>query len=262
MKQGKSVWGSISILVGVLLPILALVRGTWEIVLLIAAFTAWGLWVILTQLRPVWRAERETQQRVREAQAVQAELEAANVPNLGVAQTLLRHVNHRISAQIKSAYPDARWEWAVKNPALLAVQGGIGRIRVYGVNGFDYADVELDPNGNLVCSLIQFVPNQQPASGAAPAPEQQPLDPQIWYEKQGRETLEALVADLDSRGYKHLVLHEDGSISAQGEDSGAGLIQSTFDSFPPKVYWPRLAKVLEQEGLAATVQDDCVSVAW
>lgn len=263
MKQKSSLWGSISILIGVVIAILALVRGPWLTPLLIAVFASWGLWVILAQLVPLWRAEAARRQDEKETRRVQEELSAANVPDMGVAQTLLRHVNHRISAQLKSAYPNARWEWIVKNPSLLAVQGGIGRIRVYGVPDFDFADVELDQSANLSCALVRVMPNQQATPGEAPlGPAKQSVDPQVWYEVQGRKTLETLIADLASRGHDRLTLKEDGSICVKPAEGGIDQVQSTFVSFPPKVYWPQLVKVLEQEGLAATVQDDCVSVVW
>ena len=37
-----------------------------------------------------------------------------------------------------SVYPNVRWEWTMANPALFVAQGGIGRIRVYGIQDFDY----------------------------------------------------------------------------------------------------------------------------
>lgn len=263
MKQKSSLWGSISILIGVVIAILALVRGRWLAPLLITVFALWGLWVILAQLVPLWRAESVRRQDEKKAQRDQEELTAANVPDMGVAQTLLRHVNHRISAQLKSAYPDARWEWIVKNPALLAVQGGIGRIRVYGVTDFDFADVELDQKANLACALVKAMPNRQADMGEVqPGPAQQPVDPLVWYEVQGRRTLETLIGDLASRGHSRLTLKEDGSICVKPVEGGTDQVQSTFASFPPKVYWPQLVKVLEQEGLAAAVQDDCVAVSW
>lgn len=263
MKQKSSLWGSISILIGVVIAILALVRGPWLTPLLIAVFALWGLWVILAQLVPLWRAEAARRQDEKETQRVQEELSAANVPDIGVAQTLLRHVNHRISAQLKSAYPDARWEWIVKNPALLAVQGGIGRIRVYGVPDFDFADVELDQSANLSCALVRVMPNQQANVGEAqPGPAQQPVDPQVWYEVQGRKTLETLIGDLASRGHNRLTLKEDGSICTKPVEGDADQVQGTFASFPPKVYWPQLVKVLQQAGITAKAQDDCVAVSW
>ncbi len=84
----------------------------------------------------------------------------------------------------------------------------------------------------------------------------------MWYEVQGRKTLETLIDDLASRGHNRLTLKEDGSICVKPVDGGADQVQSTFASFPPKVYWPQLVKVLEQEGITAKVQDDCVAVSW
>lgn len=245
MKQKGSLWGSISILIGAVIAILALVRGPWLTPLLAAVFVLWGLWAILAQLVPLWRAEAARRQDERETRRVQEELSAAHVPDMGVAQTLLRHVNHRISAQLKPAYPDARWEWIVKNPAHLAVQGGIGRIRVYGVPDVDYADVELDQSANLSCALVRVMPGQPANEGEARyGPAQQSVDPQVWYEVQGRKTLETLIGDLASRGHNRLTLKEDGSICTKPVEGGADQVQGAFASFPPKVYWPQLVKVL------------------
>ena len=52
MKSDKALWGSISILVGAVIAILALIRGVWQTWLLIGVFTLWGLWVIAVLLRP------------------------------------------------------------------------------------------------------------------------------------------------------------------------------------------------------------------
>ena len=261
MKRQTSLWGSISVLIGVIVGIVALVRGPAFYPMILLAFAVWGVWAVLTLGLPRWRTGYVRRQMANETRSVRSELDAANVP-VDVAQTLLRHVNYRISAYLKSSHPNARWEWVTRNPALLAVQGGIGRIRLYGVDDYDYADVELDQQGNLSCSLVRRMADQQSPDGEAPSSSGVTLDPRIWYEQQGRQTLEMLIADLDSRGYKHLNLNEDGSICTALDGADEETVQSSFSSFPPKVYWPQLVKVLEQEGLAATVQTDCVSVAW
>lgn len=260
MKRQTSLWGSISVLIGVIVGIVALVRGPAFYPMILLAFAVWGVWAVLTLGLPRWRTGYVRRQMANETQSVRSELDAANVP-VDVAQTLLRHVNYRISAYLKSSHPNARWEWVTRNPALLAVQGGIGRIRLYGVDDYDYADVELDQQGSLSCSLVRLMAEQMP-DGEPPASPGMPLDPRIWYDQQGRETLEMLIADLNSRGYKHLALKEDGSICTSLDGANEETIQSTFSNFPAKVYWPQLAKVLEQEGLATTVEANCVSVAW
>lgn len=263
MNRGDPRWGSISLLIGLVIAILALVRGRWQTPLLISVFVIWGGWLLLSYFAPVLRAQRSYRAREQQAQQVQEELSASGIPDAAIGHTLLRHVNHRISAQLKSAYPDARWEWTVANPMLLAIQGGIGRIRVYGIPDFDFADVELDTKGNLACALLRVMPVQDTLGAQPPAPpNQQPLDPRVWYEVQGQQTLTALIGDLASRGHSSLTLKEDGSICIRPDANDHEVVQDTFPSFPEKVYWPQLVKVLEQEGLAATAQADCIKVAW
>ena len=47
MKRSNPLWGSVSVLIGVVIAILALVRGAWLVPLLLLTFTAWG---------PCWEA--------------------------------------------------------------------------------------------------------------------------------------------------------------------------------------------------------------
>lgn len=263
MKHTNSLlWGSISILIGVVIAILALVRGVWQVPLLLATFAVWGLYLILILLLPALRSNRELRRRERRAEREKQAMKDANMSEVDLPNRLLRNVNFRIADYLCSAFPKARWEWAIDYPAVFAVQGGTARIRVYGIPDFDYADVTLDRNDNLTCSLIKVVPVQGQDTEEALPPNQQPIDPQVWYELQGRKVLESLVADLNSRRYNELFLNEDGSISIQPEDGETKPVQESFKSFPEKVYWPRLAQVLDQEGLSATVLDTCIQVSW
>lgn len=243
MKK-KTIGGSIGLLIGVVIVILALVRGTWQLPLLIGTFTVWGLWLLCTQVLPFRRTGRKQKQQ------------AGNF-NRQLAQTLLHHVNYRVSDCLKAGYPDARWEWMMRDPALFVAQGGTGRIRVYGVPDYELADVTVDQSGRLTCALVKLAPMEKPS-----APNQQPTDPQQWYEAQGRQTLETLVADLDSRGHNSLTLQEDGSICISPKGDGAEVKQGMLANFPAKNLWPRLVEILEQEGLTAVVQNDCIAVTW
>ena len=63
MKHNKSLFGSISILIGAVIAILALARGTWQIALLIVTFSLWGLWVVTILLLPYMYEARRRQQR-------------------------------------------------------------------------------------------------------------------------------------------------------------------------------------------------------
>ena len=257
MKQKISLGSSISILIGVVIAILALLRGPVQTVLLLVTFALWGLWVVLTLLRPSWRANRDYRRREERAEKQQNAFAGKNLAGL-----LLCHVNYRVSDYLKRAYPDARWEWMMPDPVLFIVQGGTGRIRVSGIPEYDYADVTLDRNGKLSCSLVKVAPIGGNTGEKPGTPAQDTLDPRIWYETQGREVLERLVADLESRGHHSLTLKEDGTICTQATDGGTETSQGAFTSFPERVYWPGLVKVLEQNGLAATTQDNGIIVAW
>ncbi len=250
MKRNTPLWGSISILIGVVIAILALTNGILRNALLIAVFAVWGLWVILAQVLPARRTVRTFQQTER----------AAN-PDAALMRTLLHHVNYRISGCLKSAFPEATWEWVMQDPAAFVAVGGTGRIRVFGVPDYDYADVSLDRNGKLTCSLVQIAPINETKEKPA-APGQESLDPRIWYETQGSDVLETLVADLASRGHHSLTLKEDGNICVKPVDGGEEVSHGMFPSFPDKVYWPGLVKVLENNGLAATATDAGIIVAW
>lgn len=246
MKQKNTIGSSIGLLTGAVLAILALVRGTWQLPLLIGTFAVWGLWLLWTQAFP-----RQTTRKPRQAETFNRQL----------AQTLLHHVNYRVSACLKAIYPDARWEWMMRDPALFVAQGGTGRIRVYGVPDYEFADVTVDQNGKLSCSLVKLSPMQGSLERPAP-PNRQPADPQQWYEAQGRQMLETLVTDLDSRGHNTLTVQEDGSIRICPEEDGEEVTQGVLADFPARDLWPRLAELLERDGLAATVRNDCIVVTW
>lgn len=269
MKQYKSLWGSISILLGAVIAILALIRGSWQVWLLLGVFSLWGLWVVSILLLPYLqqakrRKLRQKQKRQRLAQGIVGNSFQVPEINEPINLILLRHVNHRVSAYLRAAYPDARWEWCEKEPERLAAQGGTGRIRVYGIPDFNYADVKLDQQAHISCAMVKIVPLAELQSGtvngAELPPNQQPIDPQIWYEVQGRQVLENLIADLHSRGHNSLTLKEDGDICVREDDQEVS--QECFKSFPARVFWPRLVQVFEKEGLAASVTASGIEVSW
>ena len=249
-------WRSISILVGVVIGILAFARGTLELVLLIAAFAAWGAWLILKLLMPSWRrsgAERETERR---AELMSGVAEGADL-NAATGQLLLRHVNYRISEYLAQAYPNIRWAWMLDDPVTFVLNGGTARIRVFCVPDYEFADVTLNRQGQISCSFVKVVP-----VNAKQKSEQSEINPQVWYETQGRGVLQSLITDLNSRGHKKLFINEDGDITIQPGDDGKEVAQGVLRAFPAKVYWEKLVEVMRQAGLSATVLDNYVTVSW
>lgn len=254
------IWISISALIGAVIGILAIVRGKLQTPLLIAAISVWGIWFVCTQLFPRRQYRRRLKRQIPKG-TTDAGADLREAGNGELAKLLLRHVNIRVTAALRSVYPNASWEWAIDDPEAFAVSCGIGRIRVFGVPDYEYADVTLKRDATMSCSLVQ--PLQAGHTDAVPPPNQEPVNPRVWYEIQGREILTELVTDLNTRGITKLFIHEDGEICLRPVDGGEEVRQDILlPNFPGKVYWTKLAEVLAQEGLNATALDDSVQVAW
>lgn len=257
VKTHEMLWSGISILIGVVIAVLALVHDPWRTRILLTVVVAWGVWAAVTLLRPrqvVRRRER----------AIQASLHrnASSGAGQRMADMLLRHVNCRISERLRVPYPDVKWEWETESPIQLIMNGGIGRIRLHGVPEYDFAEVKVDRGGGIQCALLRIEPLP---NGAAPEEEVcqtdgELVDPKVWYELQGRNVLQNMIADLESRGHKSLTMNEDGTITVADEKGGKTI--QAFSSFPSRVCWPQTVRVLESEGYAAEIDGDAIAVTW
>ena len=279
MRRKKSLWSGVSILIVAVLAITAFIRGNAQVWLLAAAFIAWSVWATFYFLIPYIKEElhRREARRIRK----KCEEQDANKPTFSIPEVsdplnlvLLRHVNFRISAYLQSVYPEATWEWREEFPERIVAKGGTGRIKLFGVEGFNFADVTFNQNASIDCALVNVVPMAQPANSkasavqpkpAAPDPvtvpkQQTPVDPQVLYEVQGRKVLEDLITDLHSRGYNSLTIRENGDIAIKQADSEK--VKPAFESIPEKTYWTRLCKVFEREGMAANITDGGILLTW
>lgn len=110
MKNGKQTFGVSALLVAVL-AIMAFIRGPLQIWFLAGAFALWALWVIIPMIITAQKRSRRRQRR--QAPPSAAKPREFSVPDLSepAEGVLLRHVNFRVSAYLKSAYPDVTWEW-------------------------------------------------------------------------------------------------------------------------------------------------------
>lgn len=258
-RQKNLLWGSLPVLIVVVLAVLAFVRGKWELPLLAAIFGLWGLWAVWKLVIPAWREKRGRHKGAAQPEPRASEANATTGPDPVLVNLLLLHTNHRISAFLTGYYPNVRWEWKVTDPGRFVVTGGTGRIRVYGIPDYDYADVTLDQKARMKIVLLKIAPVAAPSPAA---PETPALNPQVWFETQGRTVLERVVTELDSRGHKKAYLKEDGSLCVQPLEGGDEVTAERFPSFPEKVAWPRLVEVLKTNGLAAIAMDHCIQVAW
>lgn len=265
MKPYKALWGSVSVLVGAVLAVYAFVPKSWQTWVFLVVFAVWVIWIlsvlVLPRVRKQYRLYRDWNRRLSGNAHLRTCSEGIEPQ---VETVLVRQVNYRISAYLRSVYPDAKWEWKTASPARLILHGGVGRIRLYGVPDYNYAEVTLDPQGGIQCALIRLDPF--PAGNRAEEAEHtdsagdEPLNPQVWFEQQGRKVLESVIPDLISRGYTSLTMNEDGSIEVEDEQDGKAT--QAFSSFPRRVHWTELVRVLEGAGYAAAVDGDAITMTW
>lgn len=271
MTKEKALLRGLSIYIGIIVAILSLVRGKWQLGLLITATALWVLWNAIVLVIPHLRRAKRKKQAQKIAKALPkndvsqpVSFEITQLRDPSTEQLLLMHVNHRISTSLRSTYGNITWEWCEENPIKLITEGGIGRIKVFGINEYDHADVKLNKKADICFDMMRIVPLseslEESGQDNATPPNKQPVDPQIWYEVQGRNILESLVADLNSRGHSQLILHENGDISIQQDQEN--VVTEHLGNFPAIMYWPRLVQVLEGEGLAAEVTDRKIVVSW
>ena len=114
---------------------------------------------------------------------------------------------------------------------------------------------------NVTCSIVPLskAGTEQDDEANIP-PNRRPIDPRVWYENCGREIMETLIADLNSRGHSKLTLRENGDICIQQDDELVP--QEHLSNFPARVYWPCLVEVFESTGLSAETTAQGIQVSW
>ena len=110
--------------------------------------------------------------------------------------------------------------------------------------------------------IVPFADNREPiaeeSDNHAKAKE---IDPQVWYEKKGKIVLQNLIVDLNSRGHKSLTICDDGNIILRQSDNKE-LKKSAFQNLPERVYWPKLVKIFERDGMATEITDLGLVLTW
>ena len=269
MKKKKTLWSVVSVLIIIQLVVTVLAKGYVWFGLSVVTFFAWSIWASKVYFIPrikEWINKREAR-RIREHyEAEERKRTEQAKSNNDNSLSLLLHVNHRITNYLQSAYPGSSWEWRVEDPEALVSKGGTGRIQVFGVSDFSHADVTVTKNADITYEMLKVVPmgEPQPKSSdeeeVAPSAPQNPINPQVWYEQKGRVVLESIITDLNSRGHSSLSITENGDVIISQNDKE--IKKASLEAMPDKVYWHRLAKVFQSEGLAASVTDNAVVLSW
>ena len=269
-KQTKTnLWSAIGFLAAVLLLIAVFTGGYVELGLSVVAVVIWSLFVLFKFVVPYINTkldemEARNMRKYYEAEYMN-ECDGANTEKK-TNKALLQHVNYRITNHLKSAYPDATWEWDIDDPENLVLSGGTGRIKVYNVPDFNHADVTVNSKAELSFNMLKVVPlntaevTETEGKDATKPSSKDPIDPQIWYEQKARVVLDNLISDLSSRGYSRLSITGDGDVMIQQEDRT--IKKARLEAMPDRLSWDRLSRVLQGEGLAADITDDALKVSW
>ena len=148
---------------------------------------------------------------------------------------------------------------------MLAINGGTGRIRVFDVPGYNYADIKMDQRAGMSFDMLKIASLSEVKSGGGsvnPAPASAVLsaDPEVWFSLQGKSVLESCISDLRAHGHSKLGIKENGDVFVMRE--GKEIVGQRLKNFPDKSVWPKLIKVFEKAGLSAAVAGDVVALTW
>ena len=178
---------------------------------------------------------------------------------------MLRHIALRITDKLKSAYPQAVWQWREK-PALSSVLAGdIVRICVENMAQYTHADISFDRFGRIRIEPMvigEFIPEEKPDSSAAEETAAEPpvVDVRVWYELIGQQILEEQITDLNANGHSRLTVKENGDIVITRQKKE--VFRTHLEAFPPKSYWPELLNVLNENELKGKISGNQLQISW
>ena len=248
--------------------------------MLAAVFAAWVIYLAARLLLPrvkVWFAKRKgTDKRPKKRRAVKKqrdipvpeETPSVLVEGSELERLLLGHISCRISEKLKSAYPQATWQWCSPRPVSI-IRGGTGRIRTFNTEDYTHAEVTVGEYFKIAFKMMKIVdfsaaansgPEETADTKSTNEAEPQVVDPAVWYDLVGREVLTGLIRDWSTRGHSMLHIAEDGKVFfAEGADE---IQAEELKEFPTKQYWPELAKCLEKDDLKTQLQENRMEVLW
>ncbi len=186
-------------------------------------------------------------------------------------ETMLVHISLRITEKLKSAYPQAVWQWKDTPDLQDILKGGTIRILVENMDTYTHADISFDRFGRIHVEpmVIGSFADAENGKGVKPepsgadeetTPEPSVVDVRVWYELIGQKALEQLITDLNANGHSMLTIKENGDIVVSCQKKK--ILKATLDSFPGKTYWKELVSILEENELKGKISDNSLQVSW
>ena len=264
MKKENAFRRTLSVLIVALLLVATFYRGEHQILTYAVAFAVAGiayLWMMKDSIR-LWhqalramRTQRTSGKRLAMPSEQAEECTADSTLNI-----LIQHINCRITAYLRSVYPDVKWAWESENKEAVAMAGAIGTLRVFNVPEFDHALVQFDSLQRLECKLMSMVPLSQSQGVSSPLPQEQPIDLEVWYSMKGKALMQGIIADLNGRGYESFVISDTGAVNImQGTSS---VVHTQIKSLPVRRHWNALIPLFERDGITARIEEHGLALSW
>lgn len=276
--NGKTFTSSFSCVIVAFLFVLAFFRGAEQSWLLAAILAVWTIYlsvrILLPKLKPMatkatlGKKDRKQRHKKKTKPIPEKEPAAVAVEGPELERLLLGHVSCRISEKLQSAYPAATWQWDEPHPESI-VRGGTMRIKTANTEDYTHAEVTVGSYYRInfkMMRIVDFAAAVNPETDIS-TPEDSEADPEpkvvdvsVYYELVGRDVLTSLISDWSTRGHSSLHIAEDGTVYfTEGADE---IKADEMKEFPPKSYWPELAKCMEGDDLKVQVLDNRIAVAW
>ena len=182
---------------------------------------------------------------------------AESNPDLEVI--LIRQISYQITDYLKSAYPEATWEFASQFQLPTLLDGNPVRLVTRHTGDYNFAEVSMDQYGNLNLHMMTVETlNRRGRKGGSP--KDSGIDPKAWYSLIGKPTLVHLIGDLQAKGYQKLFINDQGDVYIlNGKEPE---IKGRLEHFPPKDYWNALSDIFADDDLTATETEKSLELSW
>lgn len=179
--------------------------------------------------------------------------------------SVLLHLSLRITEKLKSAYPQAVWQWKDKPSLHELLAGTTVRIIVENMDKFTHADITFDRFGRIhvePMSIGSFSPDAESADVTEDetAPDPTVVDVRAWYELVGQRILETQITELNANGHSKLTIKENGDIVINRQKKE--VFVTSLEAFPGKNYWNELVSILQENELNAKIAGNALQVSW
>ena len=217
------------------------------------------LFLLLPQLKSLFRL---LQRKLRRVSRVRKNTNEQSKPKSDITLALLCQFSHRITAKLKSAYPDATWDWETKPNVKRLLDGNIARIRTANTGDYNFAEMHVDHYGNIILQmmLIQTLDQKPVPSEGEPEP---PVivDCSSWFSLLGEKILVDVIGDLNCHGHSCLHIDDAGSILIKNEKEEMNC-KAQLPHFPGKKHYQELISIFTDAELKAAIENETIKLSW